>query len=205
LGTQERLNFKLPRILRQTFDADFTLNRIASIQFEEEIMKAKIFVVLFAVMLVGTAFAGDSGNGCKLQGTWFWELPYPLPDNPDFVLKFWATYIGTGDNEGSEIVEWINYPLPLGLSSPTARGVWAKSGPNNYNFTMIGFVSQDETGTILQVLLHNGTKTLTGCNTMTATSVIQYLDPDTLEPISPPSDEGRGGVARRVLLQKPSQ
>jgi len=149
--------------------------------------------------------ADNSGNGCKLQGTWLWEMLYPQPDNPDFILKFWATYIGTGDNEGTEIVEWINYPVPLDISAATARGVWAKSGPNKYDYTMIGFISLKETGTILQVLQHNGTKTLTSCNTMTATDVIQYLDPDTMEPISPPIDMGSSGMGHRIVLQKLSE
>jgi hypothetical protein len=169
-------------------------------------MKVKIIVTLFAVMVLAvSAFAGDSGNGCKLQGTWLWATPYPVPGNPDFILKFWATYIGTGDNEGTELVEWINYPAPLASSLIGPRGVWAKAGPNKYDYTMIGFVSQKETGTIEQLVVHKGTKTLTGCNTMTATDVIQYFNPDTMEPITPPIDLGSAGIASRVLLQKPSE
>jgi hypothetical protein len=43
------------------FKFDFTHNRIESIQFKEETMKAKIFVVLFAVLLLAgsLALAGD--------------------------------------------------------------------------------------------------------------------------------------------------
>jgi len=45
------------------------------------------------------AIAGSSQNGCKLQGTWIAETSYPLPGNPDYKLKFFAVYDGTGDNE----------------------------------------------------------------------------------------------------------
>jgi len=60
------------------------------------------------------------GNGCKLQGTWIGEVPYPLPDETPmdptddvyYMLKFFAVYHGTGDNEGTEVLEWIN-PVQL--------------------------------------------------------------------------------------------
>jgi hypothetical protein len=167
-------------------------------------MRITTIIVLFGVLLAGTAFAGDNGNGCKLQGTWLWEMSYPLPGFPDFMLKFWATYIGTGDNEGAEIVEWINLPGSPDISYSTARGVWKKSGPNEYDYTMIGFGTDVETGTVFLVQRSSGKKTLTGCNKMEATSVFEFLDPDTMEPMGPPVDGG-SATATRVLLQKPDQ
>jgi hypothetical protein len=162
-------------------------------------MKAKILVVLFAVMLAGTAFAGDSGNGCKLQGTWLWNMPTPISDN----LRFWATYNGTGDNDGTEIVEYINYSQNI-ASYSTARGVWKKSGPNKYDYTMIDFLFLRDTGDILAVTRYTGTKTMIDCNTIEATAWTEVLDPETMEPITPPTG---GGIAtgHRILLQKPPE
>jgi hypothetical protein len=55
------------------------------------------------------AEAGSAGNGCKLQGTWIGEAPYPLLGGAgDYNLKFFAVYHGTGDNEGTDVTEWIN-------------------------------------------------------------------------------------------------
>jgi hypothetical protein len=160
-------------------------------------MRIITVVALFAVMLAGTAFAGDNGNGCKLIGTWIGETPYPLLDNPDFVLKFWLTYIGTGDNEGTEIVEWINFPHAPEVVYIGPRGVWQKSGPNKYDYTMLSFSSDLTTGQILfPVQRTSGTKTLTGCNTMEATLVYEFLDPVTMEPIGPPIAAGMATATR---------
>jgi hypothetical protein len=162
-------------------------------------MKAKIFVALFAIMLAGTAFAGDSGNGCKLQGTWLYNASTPLVDN----LRFWATYNGTGDNDGTEIVEYINYPQNF-VSYSTARGVWKKSGPNKYDYTMIDFLIYRETGEIVTVTRYTGTKTMIDCNTIEGTIWSEALDPDTMEPNTPPVYGGTG-IGHRILLQKPAQ
>ena len=142
-------------------------------------MKAKIFVMLFAVMLVGTAFAGDSGKGCKLQGTWVGELPYPLAGGSSYyMLKMFIVYTGTGDTEGTEVTEWIN-PVPApGTAWSNGRGVWAKSGPHRYNYTKMVYAFNTENGDILPSIRHTGTITLTDCNTALIESVGEYLNPD---------------------------
>ena len=104
-------------------------------------MRIATIISLFAVMLAGTAFAGDNGNGCKLQGTWIGETPYPLPDetpmdptdDASYILTFFAAYHGTGDNEGTEVLEWIN-PVPApGIGWSNVGGIWKKVGPNQYS------------------------------------------------------------------------
>ena len=114
-------------------------------------MKVKIIVTLFAVMLLAvSAFAGDNGNGCKLQGTWIGETPYALPDNTPndpsddvyYMLKFFSVFHGTGDNEGTEVTEFIN-PVPAPgttWGNGGARGVWEKSGSNQYKYTKFGYI-----------------------------------------------------------------
>ena len=102
-------------------------------------MKIATIIALYVVLLAGTAFAGDNGNGCKLQGTWIGETPYPLPDetpmdptdNEYYMLKMVNVYYGTGDNDGIAVAEWINpVPDPGTSWSNSGRGVWEKSGPN---------------------------------------------------------------------------
>jgi len=40
-------------------------------------MKAKTIIVFFVVLFVaGTVFAGDNGNGCKLQGIWMVDVQW---------------------------------------------------------------------------------------------------------------------------------
>ncbi len=143
-----------------------------------------------------------AGNGCKLQGTWIGESPYPLPDNPDFKLRFLATYHGEGDNEGTDVAEWANLPTAPGTSVTSSRGNWEKSGPNTYKYTMMGFLVDSATGTVLSVSRNSGTKTLVDCNTMVVTCAVEYLDPETMEPLMcVPST----ATLKRILIQEPCQ
>jgi hypothetical protein len=146
------------------------------------------------------AAAGNSGNGCKLQGAWIGEALYPLPGNPGFMLKFFMTYHGTGDNDGTATLEWINPRPDPGTSWSNARGVWAKSGPNTYQYNFFAFSVDDGTGTILGVSRHAGTATLTDCNTIAVTGSYELLDPVTMHqllciPEAP--------IIRRILMQGP--
>ena len=148
-------------------------------------MKVKIMVTLFAVMLLAvSAFAGDSSKVCKLQGTWIGEFPYALPDNTPndpsddvyYMLKFFSVFHGTGDNGGTEVTEFINpVPAPGTTWGPSARGVWEKSGPNQYKYTKWGHIYATANGTILMVVKHTGTFALTDCNTLRANTEVEYL------------------------------
>jgi len=158
-------------------------------------MRIAAFFALVAVMLAGTAFAGDSGNGCKLQGTWY-------GDAPDFS-RWIANYHGAGANEGTSDLEFINPILPPGTSLSSARGVWAKSGPSTFDYTLIYFLS-DAGGNIILAIRDSGVKTLTDCNTMEITNCTNYVDPETLEPYPGPCVPSTA-TARRVLLQEPSE
>jgi hypothetical protein len=142
-------------------------------------MRIITIVALFAVILAGTAFAGDSGNGCKLQGTWMGEAPYPLAGGPNYyMLKMFVVYNGTGDTEGTEVSEWIN-PVPTpGTSWSNARGVWVKSGPHKYKYTKLGYSYDQESGDIVEVLRHTGTITITDCNTALVESSLEFSTPD---------------------------
>jgi len=164
--------------------------------------------VLLAVVLAGTAFAGDSGKGCKLQGTWLWEFPFPLPWDENFAFKYLVTYMGAGDNEGTDITEPLNSDFFYGpdLSLSSSHGIWVKSGPGQYDYTVVAYVADRASGTIVAGSMTSGTKILTGCNTAEATAVTIPLIPGTMEPVpgAEPTFVG-SGVGHRLLLQKPIQ
>ncbi|MBN1567847.1 MAG: hypothetical protein JXA73_08355 [Acidobacteria bacterium] len=147
-------------------------------------MRKATIIALFCLMLTGIAIAGDSGNGCKLQGTWIGEVPMPPFTNPDgsvFMSTFMVTYHGTGDNKGTEVVEWINLPpgfLPKGVSASMERGVWEKSGPNRYDYTTLVYRIWDATGQIVLILRASGTKILIDCDTMSLETTYEFLLPD---------------------------
>ena len=63
----------------------------------------------------------NSGNGCKLQGTWIAQWS-------QYGIKYFITFIGAGANEGTVILEWIGDVAPGGLSISGARGVFGVSG-----------------------------------------------------------------------------
>ena len=165
-------------------------------------MKIATIIALFVVLLAGTAFAGDSGNGCKLQGTWTGELPYYLAGGPDlYMLKFFVTYHGTGDNEGTEVLEWIN-PVPVpGQSWSNMRGIWKKVGPNKYSYSGYVYGFDKATGAITAIMRHGGTILLTDCNTMEVNMTSEILAPD----MTPLMCIGSPAIFHRMLPQEPCE
>jgi hypothetical protein len=149
----------------------------------EEDMKTTTIFVLFALVLAGTAFAGDNGNGCKLLGTWVGEMPYPHPEGGYYTLKFFGVYHGTGDNNGTDVLDWINSIPDPGTKWSSGRGVWEKAGPNQYRYTLLGHIFDAQTGEIMAVVRHVGLKTLTDCNTMEVITRVEYLTPDMTQTI----------------------
>jgi hypothetical protein len=168
---------------------------------EEETMRMTIVIALFAFVLAGTAFAGDSNNGCKVQGTWIGETPYPLPSSGYYMLKFVITYQGTGDTEGTVRMEFANpIPMPGTLWSSAAHGVWAKTGPNTYKYTELGFIYDAMTGEILTIVRHIGRATIKTCNEAEFTGTTEYLNPDYTPQY--PGCIPITGLVHRVLLQE---
>jgi hypothetical protein len=147
---------------------------------------------------------------CKLPGTWIGETPYPLPDGTPldptddtyYMLRFFATYHGMGNNGGPSVTEWIN-PVPdPGTSWSNVRGVWEKSGFRKYEYTKIGHIFDSENGNIIFVVRHRGTITLTDCNTAEITSTIEYLSyPDMVSLMCVPADV----TIHRVVMQDACQ
>jgi hypothetical protein len=186
------------------------IKELESIQFEEETMRITTIIALFVILLAGTAFAGDNGNGCKLQGTWIGEIPYLLPDDTPldptddvyYMLKLFVTYNGTGDNEGTEFMDWINPVPPPGHSWSNARGIWKKVGPNMYSWTAYGYEFDDATGDIVYILRHGGIKHLMDCNTIEATDKVEYLDSD-MNPLM--CIDGGTVTVHRILMQEPCE
>jgi hypothetical protein len=124
---------------------------------------------------------GDRDCGCKLQGVWILGGP------TDWYLSTF-TFQGTGDNEGTYVVETIN-DLGFAWANPNYwfginvdwkilnahytvyRGIWVKTGPNTYKTKAQGYVVQrietgnehfDQTALVFQDSL---TITLKDCNT----------------------------------------
>jgi hypothetical protein len=166
-------------------------------------MRRATIIALFAVMLAGTAFAGDNGNGCKLQGTWITDVTWPAGDGSgDYTLKMFITFHGTGDNDGTLELDYAN-PWPgSGLLWTINRGVWKKSGGNTYRYTYYVALA-DEMGNLLGALRHDGTATLQDCNTMHLVEEMVLVDPQTLEPFF---DYGGGEYSmQRMNLEEPYQ
>jgi hypothetical protein len=163
---------------------------------------------LFAVMLTGIAFAGNSGNGCKLQGVWI------MGQASDWYLTTF-TFQGTGDNEGTFVEEIINdagYVWPMwfpGLFSNTHytvyRGIWAKTGPNTYKSKSQGYIVQrTETGNghmdqVALSLLDSGKITLTDCNTAEIEVETNFFKPGETVPFS---TFAGAAPAKRLLLDQ---
>ncbi|RQV97144.1 hypothetical protein EH220_04955 [bacterium] len=160
-----------------------------------------VFMLVLALSIPSSLVAGNSGKACKLQGTWLWEFPYE-DLGPGFVLKTWASYFGTGDNEGTDISEYINFPdIFPDFSISTTRGVWTKKGPNTYDFSILEFWVHRASGSVILVYRYSGTKTMIDCNTLESTVFVESLDPDTMEPLNEPY-EGLSGTAHRVVLRE---
>jgi hypothetical protein len=68
---------------------------------------------------------------------------------------------GTGDNEGTDVLESIN-PVPApGHSWSNFRGIWQKVGRNKYSYTLYGYEFDDATGDIVLIIRQAGIKHLT--------------------------------------------
>ena len=126
-------------------------------------MRIATTIALFGLMLLGTAFAGDDGNGCKLQGTWYSVATDN--DSNSFVVQ----YYGTGDTEGTDDSEWVkigNAWKALGIARlSNTRGLWKKTGPNTYSSVLLTFAYNAE-GQIIAITRNYGIKKLVDCNTM---------------------------------------
>jgi len=144
--------------------------------------------VLLTLLMLSTtaAMAEDIGNGCKLQGTWIGEWDQT-------GLKYFITFIGTGAPEGTINQEWIG---DAGASN--ARGVWVKTGPNTFDYSVTLFFTEGPFITI--VGKRNGTITLLDCNTYEWTGVMDVWTPGGTEPEY--SFTGTGS-AQRMRLEQP--
>jgi hypothetical protein len=140
----------------------------------------------------GASADNDPGNGCKLQGTWIIG-GYPGP-------TMLATYNGTGDNQGTEDIEIVVPAVPVepGIKATSIRGVWAKSGPNSYDYRMQGYALLPD-NTVYYVFLTKGTKILTSCNTMEATATTDFYWPGAEVPFLSVSGPMTG---RRLLVDQ---
>ena len=178
-------------------------------------MRITTIIALFAVMLAGMAFAGDSGNGCKLQGVWTVGVA------DEWILSTF-TFHGTGDNEGTFVQEVINdlggflglppgWGNPLGVVIPNARytvhpGIWAKTGPNTYKAKSQGYVVQRTEvldtyfDNVALVFLDNFSITLTDCNTAEVDVEIPYFFPGDTVPFFTWSSAGEPSVPMKRLL-----
>jgi hypothetical protein len=118
----------------------------------EEIMKSKRIIMLLGFVCVlalvlsipSTLVAGEKGEagnngiGCKPQGTWISDILWPAGDDSgdDYTVKVFMTFHdGTGDNDGTLELDYVN-PWPgSGFLWTINRGVWKKSRGNTYKFT----------------------------------------------------------------------
>jgi hypothetical protein len=173
------------------------IKEIERIQFKEETMRVATIIALFAVMLAGTAFAGDNGNGCKLQGTWYGAMP----GAGSFVVQ----YYGTGDNTGTDDTEWIKIDdalIAMGFARAShSRGVWTKTGPNTYTSVLLTFY-YDAAGQIIWIGRSHGVKKLTDCNTMEYRGTFtEVLNPDMSVAYCYPNDPNVVSDVHRMVLE----
>ena len=137
-------------------------------------MRIATIIALIAVLLTGTALAGDSENGCKLPGTWYGVAP----GMGTFVLA----YSATGDNTGTDITEWVKLdPALQGLGIAkvsSSRGIWTKTGPKTYDFVILTFFYLAN-GEVALISRSHGVKNFTDCNTVEVRGTfVEYLTPD---------------------------
>jgi hypothetical protein len=128
---------------------------------------------------------------CKLQGTWI------LGDLAD-PFSLMITYQGTGDNEGTEAMEFVRTiePLPPDTRLTGFRGVWVKSGHRSYDYATQGYFVGLDNQQVYLVMIIRGTITLTSCNTMEAIVTTEYYIPGVDEMYSSIS----GSITGRRLL-----
>jgi hypothetical protein len=108
---------KLPSIFCYEFKFDFTHNRIESIQFKEENMKAKIFVVLFAVLFVAGSIS-IAGEQKPFKG-WVQAV-----GDPDYNVNFGVyPYL-------QSVIDQRGYPTPFSTPFGVAQ-IQFYQGVNN--------------------------------------------------------------------------
>ncbi len=184
----------------------------------EETMKITAISVLVVLMLAGMAFAGDEGNGCKLEGTW-------IVGGPNDWWLTTETFQGKGDNISTFLYEsatdlggWFALPPgvgnPVGVQIPNARvtlrnGIWAKTGPNTYKTRSQGYVVQkiDFYGITVEipalVFLDTQTITLKDCNTAELAVETPYFFPGEEEPFFTWATlPGEPGIMKRLLMSQ---
>ena len=143
------------------------------------------FIVFFtlAALLVVPLGAGDSiaenyKMRCKLQGAWFTETGVG-------VGAWMMTFNGTGDNRGT--TDWdfpiVNYPSCPGCSWTSGKGVWAKSGPDTYNYTYQSYFV-DSDGNILLIGFNKGRISLMDCKTADIIFTAEMYLPGEDDPIA---------------------
>jgi hypothetical protein len=138
-------------------------------------------ILTLAPFSIVPLLAEDPGNGnsqkeCKLQGAWFTGISSGFGG-------WMMTFNGTGDNKGT--TDW-EFPLEDDPFYPDGtwtigRGIWAKSGPNSYDYTFQAYFL-DDSGIRVYSALNKGTLTLTGCNTAEIEGIAEFYDAD-MEPV----------------------
>lgn len=125
-------------------------------------MRIITVVALFAVLLAGTAFAGDTGNGCKLEGTWYGE--------DYFMGSFAIQYHGEGNSTGTLHMEMTKFndvfhQLWIDLTGVShLLGNWKQKGDKSYSFVrqQTWYIS----GAAVGISRVHGTMRFTDCNTL---------------------------------------
>jgi len=187
LGIQERLNFKLPRIFRETFDPNFTLNKIESIQFEEETMKGirtvtlLSFAFVLALSIPSTLFAGGNNGGTenfKTAGTWIMQSLY---------YGDVAIYTATSNNDASG--GSFSYTIHQVGGDPTIGGLYPdaasvqppmmgqghKTGRDTYESNALYYV-KNTNGSLAYLMIIKVKGRILDANTVMSSSLIYMYD-----------------------------
>jgi hypothetical protein len=167
-----------------------------------------IVIVIAAILLVpnwqtdAAAFRGK-GNWCDIRGTWYGASPYG---------SYMVNYDGAHPFKGTIDLVWISGDPTLGGDFPDAvwtrhtRGVWVRTGPNTFDFTVLTF-STNSAYEVLYIFRSNGTNTLVDCNTNESTANLEFLTPD-MDPIDDDGlciASGEVEIERRITLKEPCE
>ena len=162
-------------------------------------MRKATIIALFAVMLAGMAFAGNSGNGCKLEGTWYGE---------DFFMgSFNVQFHGEGNSTGALHMEITKFNDVFHQLWPDLTGVshllgnWKQTGGNSYSFVrqQTWYIS----GVAVGFSRVYGTMRFTDCNTLESryTYFENFtMDMDLIEAFPLDPEAYPPGVAHRLLF-----
>ena len=160
-------------------------------------MKRFFAAAVLALCISTTAAAKE---GCSLVGSW-------MTMNLDTDYSQWMATINGQGHAGTGEVEVPKWPeaLPPGaVAWTTLRGVWQRTGPNTFAFTLIGWLV-DASGTPLYVARNSGTEILSeDCTVLTVVSTMEILT-EAMEPI-PGVDPVNVPVmiAQRIVVQPPA-